>query len=68
MEMGETKYIAVTKDEAELLLDSFKVTHPVTRNLGLKAASLVLEFAAEAGVEQAEQFTRAGLGADCTVR
>jgi hypothetical protein len=49
------KYIAVTKQEAELILDSFKVSNPLTRNLALKAAGLVLEFAAEDGVSEAKR-------------
>jgi hypothetical protein len=42
-----TKLIAVTKVEAELLMDAFHVTSPATRVLALKAASVVLEFAAD---------------------
>jgi hypothetical protein len=51
------KYLAVTKQEAELILDSFKVSNPITRDLALKAAGLVLEFAAEDGVNEAERLT-----------
>jgi hypothetical protein len=49
------KYLAVTKQEAELILDSFKVSNPITRDLALKAAGLVLEFAAEEGINEAER-------------
>jgi hypothetical protein len=55
--MEELKYLAVSKQEAELIMDSFKVTNPITRNIALKAASLVLEFAAEDGVREAERIT-----------
>lgn len=51
------KYLSVTKQEAELIMDSFKVSNPVTRNIALKAAGLVLEFAAEDGVKEAERLT-----------
>jgi hypothetical protein len=53
--MDTLKYLAVTKQEAELILDSFKVSNPITRDLALKAAGLVLEFAAEDGVTEAER-------------
>ena len=55
--MEEMKYLAVSKQEAELIMDSFKVSNPVTRNIALKAAGLVLEFAAEEGVKEAERLT-----------
>ena len=55
--MDTLKYLAVTKQEAELILDSFKVSNPITRDLALKAAGLVLEFAAEDGVSEAERLT-----------
>lgn len=55
--MDELKYLAVTKQEAELIMDSFKVSNPVTRNIALKAAGLVMEFAAEDGVKEAERLT-----------
>jgi hypothetical protein len=55
--MDTLKYLAVTKQEAELILDSFKVSNPITRDLALKAAGLVLEFAAEDGVTEAERLT-----------
>ena len=55
--MDTLKYLAVTKQEAELILDSFKVSNPITRDLALKAAGLVLEFAAEDGVNEAERLT-----------
>ncbi len=54
--MDEMKYLAVSKQEAELIMDSFKVSNPVTRTLALKAAGLVLEFAAEEDVREAERF------------
>ena len=55
--METLKYLAVTKQEAELILDSFKVSNPITRDLALKAAGLVLEFAAEDGINEAERLT-----------
>ena len=55
--MDSLKYLAVTKQEAELILDSFKVSNPITRDLALKAAGLVLEFAAEDGISEAERLT-----------
>jgi hypothetical protein len=55
--MDTLKYLAVTKQEAELILDSFKVSNPITRDLALKAAGLVLEFAAEDGVNEAQRLT-----------
>jgi len=55
--MDELKYLSVTKQEAELIMDSFKVSNPITRNIALKAAGLVLEFAAEDGVKEAERLT-----------
>jgi hypothetical protein len=53
--MEETKFLAVTKQEAELLMDSFKVSNPITRNIALKAAGLVLEFASEEEVRDAQR-------------
>jgi hypothetical protein len=53
--MEETKILAVTKQEAELIMDSFKVSNPLTRNIALKAAGLVLEFAAEEDVRDAQR-------------
>ena len=44
--MEHTKLVAVTKLEAELLMDAFHVSFPATRALSLKVASVVLEFAA----------------------
>jgi transcription elongation GreA/GreB family factor len=41
------KLLAVTKVEAELLMDAISVSSPTTRTLALKAAGVVLEFAAE---------------------
>ena len=55
--MEETKLLAVTKQEAELIMDSFKVSNPLTRDIALKAAGLVLEFAAEADVRNAARLT-----------
>ncbi len=54
--MDEMKYLAVSKQEAELIMDSFKVSNPMTRNLALKVAGLVLEFAAEDDVREAARF------------
>jgi hypothetical protein len=51
----DTKFLAVTKQEAELLMDSFKVSNPITRNIALKAAGLVLEFASEEDVRDAQR-------------
>jgi hypothetical protein len=45
--MDDLRFLAVTKQEAELLMDSFRLSNPLTRDLALKAASLVLEFDAE---------------------
>jgi hypothetical protein len=53
--MEETKFLAVTKQEAELLMDSFTVSNPITRNIALKAAGLVLEFASEEEVRDAQR-------------
>ena len=55
MMVEETKLLAVTRQEAELLMDSFKVSNPITRNIALKAAGLVLEFASEDDVRDAER-------------
>ena len=55
--MDDQKYLVVSRQEAELILDSFKVSNPLTRNIALKAAGLVLEFAAEDGVKEAERLT-----------
>lgn len=49
------KWLAVTKQDAELILDSLKVSNPISRPLVLKAAGLVLEFAADDGVKEAER-------------
>jgi hypothetical protein len=56
-DVDEHKYLAVTKQEAELIMDSFKVSNPATRNLALKVAGIVLEFASEEGVKEAERLT-----------
>jgi hypothetical protein len=45
--MDKTRFLAITRHEAELLMDSFRVGNPLTHDLALKAASLVLEFAAQ---------------------
>jgi len=66
--MDATKYLAVTKHEAELLLDSVKVSSSLTRDIALKAASIVLEFAADAGVEPAAELTNAGNRVSSDVR
>jgi hypothetical protein len=55
--MDDIKYLVVSRQEAELIMDSFKVSNPLTRNLALKAAGLVLEFAAEEDVKEAERLT-----------
>ncbi len=55
--MDEPKFLAVTKQEAELIMDSFKVSNPATRALALKIAGIVLEFASEEGVREAERLT-----------
>ena len=60
----ETKWLAITKQEAELIMDSFKVSNPLTRNIALKAAGLVLEFAAEENVRDAQRLTGVPHSAD----
>ena len=55
--MEDIKYLAVSKQEAELIMDSFKVSNPLTRNIALKAAGLVLEFASSDGIKEAERLT-----------
>lgn len=55
--MEEYKYLAVSKQEAELIMDSFKVSNPATRSLALKVAGIVMEFASEDGVREAERYT-----------
>jgi hypothetical protein len=62
--MEETKLLAVTKQEAELLMDSFKVSNPITRNIALKAAGLVLEFASEEEVRDAQRMVDSALKLD----
>ena len=49
----ETRTLAVTKHEAELIMYSFKVSNPLTRAIALKVAGLVLEFAAAGTVDEA---------------
>lgn len=58
-----TKFLVVTHEEAELILDSVRVGDPRTRALALKAAGLVLEYAAEAAVRRAEGQARLSPGA-----
>jgi hypothetical protein len=55
--MEETRFLTVTKQEAELIMDSFKVSNPLTRNIALKAAGLVLEFAADDEIRDAVRLT-----------
>ena len=55
-----TKTLEVTKQEAELIMDSFKVSNPVTRNIALKSAGLVMEFASEDAIRQVENLTGGG--------
>lgn len=55
--MEDMKYLSVTKQEAELIMDSFKVSNPLTRNIALKAAGLVLEFASDEDIRDAERLT-----------
>jgi hypothetical protein len=55
----ETKYLRLTNLEAELLMDTFRVSNPMSRQLALKAAGLVVEWAAEAHVAQAETMLQA---------
>jgi hypothetical protein len=62
--MEEMKILAVTKQEAELIMDSFKVSNPLTRNIALKAAGLVLEFAAEEDVRDAQRLAGGQMQAD----
>ena len=52
---GNTKLLALTRYEAELLMDTFKVMNPLTRDIALKAAGLVLEFASEDNVDIAQR-------------
>lgn len=65
--MEDTKILAVTKQEAELIMDSFKVSNPLTRNIALKAAGLVLEFAAEEDVRDAQRLTNGQKQVDAEV-
>jgi hypothetical protein len=51
--MEDPKFLAVTRQEAELLMDSFRVSNPLTRDIALKAAGLVLEFAAQDSIRAA---------------
>ena len=44
---GETKLLALTRQEAELILESVAVSYPLTRALALKAAGVVREWATE---------------------
>ncbi len=68
--MNETRFMAVTKQEAELLMDSFRVSNPLTRDIALKAASLVLEFASQPCVGEANDLVGStnivcAIDADC---
>jgi hypothetical protein len=51
--MEGCKFLAVTRQEAELLMDSFRVSNPLSRGIALKAASLVLEFTAQDSIRDA---------------
>ena len=53
----DVKYLALTRQEADYVLDSFKCTNQLTRKLALKAASLVLEFESAAAQREAERIT-----------
>ena len=65
--MDETRFLAVTKQEAELIMDSFKVSNPLTRNIALKAAGLVLEFAADEEIRDAVRLTECRHHSDAEV-
>jgi hypothetical protein len=52
---SKMKILAVTKEEAELILDAVRVGNPQTRTLALKVAGLVLEYAAEEAVCAAQE-------------
>lgn len=52
--------LPLTKGELELVMDSFKVSNQITRNLALKAAALVLEANADAATNRAKELTEAG--------
>ncbi len=65
--MEDTRFLAVTKQEAELIMDSFKVSNPLTRNIALKAAGLVLEFAADEEIRDAVRLTDIRKQADIEV-
>lgn len=62
--MDETRVLHVTQQEAELILDSFKVSNHLTRTLALKVAGIVLEFAAAAAVTEAGRACVRAHGAD----
>jgi len=49
------KCLMVSRHEAALIMDSVTVSHPLTRDLALQVASLVLEVAAQEDVEEATQ-------------
>ena len=59
---NETKFIMLTQQEAELILDSFKVSNPLTRGLALKTAGLVLEWAATTDVAAATSLLQPASG------
>lgn len=48
-----TKLLALTKGEAEYILDCTKVSNPHTRALALKVAGLCLEWEAEEAAREA---------------
>lgn len=58
--MDDVKYIGVTRQDAELILDSFKMSNPVTRNLCLKVAAVCVEFAADEAGDQAAALAKGG--------
>jgi hypothetical protein len=62
--VDEYKYIAITRQEAELIMDTFRVTNPATRSLVLKIAGMVLEFAAQDSVTEGARLTRCPTSAE----
>jgi hypothetical protein len=68
--MENPKILAVTRQEAELLMDSFRVSNPLTRDIVLKAAGLVLEFAAQDSIRGAQDIvdSRAAVPVDAECR
>lgn len=53
----DVKYLAVSRQEADYILDAFRCANQLTRKLALKAASLVLEFESDAAQREAERIT-----------